>query len=197
MILGICGSPRRMATEYVLEEALKLLEAKGFRTTLFTIRGKNISPCRHCDYCIKNAQCIIQDDMYQLYPLLRDAKALIIATPCYNGGLSAQIKAVMDRTRAAMAADPKALMRKPGMVIAVGGDRIGGQESAIQQVHTFYILNGMIPISGGFFGANLGATFWSKDTLEDVKNDEEGFRNLRKTLRRFADTLQWLESIEK
>jgi len=197
MILGICGSPRRMATEYVLEEALKILEEKGFRTNIFTVRGKNISPCRHCDYCIKNAQCVIQDDMYQLYSALKEANALIIATPCYNGGLSAQIKAVMDRTRAAMAADPKALLRKPGMVIAVGGDRIGGQELAIQQVHTFYILNGMIPISGGFFGANLGATFWSKDTLEDIKNDEEGFRSLRKTLRRFADTLQWLESMEK
>jgi len=197
MILGICGSPRRMATEYVLEEALKILEEKGFRTNIFTVRGKNISPCRHCDYCIKNAQCVIQDDMYQLYSALKEANALIIATPCYNGGLSAQIKAVMDRTRAVMAADPKTLLRKPGMVIAVGGDRIGGQELAIQQVHTFYILNGMIPISGGFFGANLGATFWSKDTLEDIKKDDEGFRNLRKTLRRFADTLQWLESMEK
>jgi multimeric flavodoxin WrbA len=197
MILGICGSPRRMATEYVLEEALKILEEKSFRTNIFTVRGKNISPCRHCDYCIKNAQCVIQDDMYQLYSALKEANALIIATPCYNGGLSAQIKAVMDRTRAVMAADPKTLLRKPGMVIAVGGDRIGGQELAIQQVHTFYILNGMIPISGGFFGANLGATFWSKDTLEDIKNDEEGFRNLRKTLRRFADTLKWLESMEK
>ncbi|MCJ7445687.1 MAG: flavodoxin family protein [Methanotrichaceae archaeon] len=197
MILGICGSPRRMATEYILAEALKILEEKGFRTNLFTVRGKNISPCRHCDYCIKNARCVIQDDMLQIYQLLGEAKGLIMATPCYNGGLSAQIKAVMDRTRAAMAADPKALMRKPGMAIAVGGDRIGGQELAIQQVHTFYILNGMIPISGGFFGANLGATFWSKDTLEDIKKDEEGMRSLRKTLRRFADTLHWLEAMEK
>jgi multimeric flavodoxin WrbA len=81
--------------------------------------------------------------------------------------------------------------------IAVGGDRMGGQELAIQQIHTFYILNGMIPISGGFFGANLGATFWSKDNLDGVKKDEEGFRSLRKTIRRFVDTLQWLEHMEK
>lgn len=197
MILGICGSPRRMATEHVLEEALHLIGEKSFRTNLFTVRGKTISPCRHCDYCIKNGQCVIKDDMYQLYPLLREAKGLVIATPCYNGGLSAQIKMVMDRTRAAMAADPKVLMRKPAMAIAVGGDRMGGQELAIQQIHTFYILNGMIPISGGFFGANLGATFWSKDNLDGVKKDEEGFRSLRKTIRRFVDTLQWLEHMEK
>lgn len=197
MILGICGSPRKMATEFVLEKALKMLEEKGFKTQLFTVRGKNISPCRHCDYCIKNAKCVIQDDMYQLYPLVKAAEGFVIATPVYNGGVSAQIKIVIDRTRAALAADPRSLMRKPGMAIAVGGDRMGGQELAIQQIHTFYILNGMIPVSGGFFGSNLGATIWSRDTLEGAKEDEEGLRSLRKTVRRFSDTLQWLEKMKK
>jgi len=51
---------------------------------------------------------------------------------------------------------------------------------------TFYVLNGAVPVSGGFFGANLGAAFWTKDTLEGVKLDEEGFRSLRKTVKRFA-----------
>jgi len=193
MILGISGSPRKMATEHILGEALKMLEEKGFQTHLFTVRAKNISPCRHCDYCLRNGECVIRDDMYQLYPLLREAQGFVIATPVYNGGLSAQTKIVIDRTRASLAEDPKTLRRKPGMAIAVGGDRMGGQELALQQIHTFYILNGMIPVSGGFFGANLGATFWSRDTLEDAKKDEEGQRSLRKTVRRFAETLAWLE----
>lgn len=197
MILGISGSPRKMATEYILEEALKMLEEKGYETQLFTVRGKSISPCRHCDYCLKNARCVIQDDMYQLYSLIKEAEGFAIATPVYNGSVSAQIKIVIDRTRAALAADPKALRGKPGMAIAVGGDRMGGQELAIQQIHTFYVLNGMIPVSGGFFGANLGATFWSKDTLEGAKEDEEGKMSLRKTVRRFVETLQWLEKMEK
>ena len=98
----------------------------------------------------------------------------------YNGAVSAQIKAVMDRTRALLVADPNCLKNKIGMAIAVGGDRNGGQEPAIQQIHTFYILNGIVPISGGFFGANLGASLWSKDTLNGVKEDSEGFRGLKK-----------------
>ena len=187
MILGICGSPRKMATDHVLGEALKMLEERGFQTSLFSVRGKNINPCKHCDYCLKNKECVVKDDMYQLYPLFREAEGFVIATPVYNGGLSAQTKAIIDRTRATLAADPKALRGKPGMAIAVGGDRMGGQELTIQQIHTFYILNGMMPISGGFFGANLGATFWSKDTLEGVKEDLEGFRSLRKTVKKFAE----------
>ena len=197
MILGISGSPRKMATEHILGVALKMLEERGYETQLFAMRGKNISPCRHCDYCLKNKECIVKDDMYQLYPLIREAEGFVLATPVYNGSMSAQLKIAIDRTRAALAAEPKSLRRKPGMAIAIGGDRMGGQELAAQQIHTFYILNGMIPVSGGFFGANLGATFWSHDTLEEAAKDEEGFRSLRKTIRRFAETLEWLKSAEK
>ncbi|UCC28111.1 MAG: flavodoxin family protein, partial [Candidatus Bathyarchaeota archaeon] len=58
---------------------------------------------------------------------------------------------------------------------------------------TFYMLNGILPISGGSFGANLGATFWSKDTLEGVTKDDEGFRSLKKSVKRFATFLKKFE----
>jgi multimeric flavodoxin WrbA len=187
MILGICGSPRKQATEHVLEQALSLLGKMGFKTELFTVRGKNIGFCQHCDYCLRTKECKLKDDMYTLYPLLREAEGLVIGTPVYNGGISAQTKAVMDRCRALFAVDKDVLRYKAGMAIAVGGDRAGGQELALQQIITFYVLNGVIPVSGGPFGANLGATFWSKDTLKDLKQDEEGFRSLTKTVKRFAE----------
>ena len=190
MIVGICGSPREQATDYVLKEALKMLGEKGFETRFWTVRGKRLGFCTHCDFCLKNKECAIKDDMQELYALLKDAKGLIFASPVYNGGVSAQTKAIMDRCRAAVAGDKNFFRGKVGMGIALGGDRIGGQEGALQQIITFYVLNGMIPVSGGFFGANLGATFWTKDTLEGVKLDEEGFRSLRKTVKRFSEFVE-------
>jgi multimeric flavodoxin WrbA len=189
MIVGVCGSPRKKATEFVLTRALEMLEEMGFKTKFFTVRGKEIGFCQHCDYCLRHKICRLKDDMHELYGLLKDARGIILATPVYNGGVSAQLKAVMDRCRALVAADYNFFRGKIGMAISVGGDRIGGQELAIQQIHTFFILNGILPVSGGSFGANLGATFWSRDTLEGVKEDEEGFRSLRKTIRRFAEVL--------
>jgi len=118
---------------------------------------------------------------------------VMIATPVYNGGVSAQTKAVMDRCRALVAADRNFFRHKVGVAIAVGGDRAGGQELAMQQIITFYMLNGLIPVGGGSFGANLGAAFWSKDTMEGVTNDDEGFRSLRKTIRKFAGFLRNVE----
>ncbi len=190
IVVGICGSPRKQATEFVLEETLHMLEEKGFETRLWVARGKEIDYCTHCDHCLTNKACIIQDDIQELYVLLTQAKGIVIATPVYNGGVSAQTKTIMDRCRAAVAGDKNFFKGKIGMGIAVGGDRAGGQELALIQIHTFYILNGMIPVSGGFFGANLGATFWTKDTLEGVKQDEEGFRSLKKTVKRFAEYLK-------
>lgn len=193
MIVGICGSPRNGATEHVLKEALNALETKGFKTEFFTVRNKKIGYCIHCDHCLTHKECIIKDDMYTVYSLLKEADGIIFATPVYNGGVSAQTKAVMDRCRALFAADINVLKHKIGMAITVGGDRVGGQELAIMQIHTFYILNGVIPVSGGSFGANLGANFWSKDTLEGVKNDKEGFRTLKKTVKAFAEALNSIE----
>ena len=166
-----------------------MLEEQGFETRFWTVRGKWVDYCSHCDYCLKEKGCVIQDDVQNLYALLEEAQGIIFASPVYNGGVSAQTKAVMDRMRAVVAADKNYFKGKVGMGIVVGGDRAGGQEFALMQIHTFYIIQGVIPVGGGFFGANLGATFWSKDTLEGVKMDEEGFRSLRKTLKKFAKFL--------
>ena len=190
IVLGICGSPRKQSTEHVLEKALSMLREKGFETRLWTVRENQIDHCTHCDYCLTNKACVIQDSIQELYVLLAEAKGIVMATPVYNGGVSSQVKTIMDRCRAAVAADKNFFKGKIGMGIAVGGDRAGGQELALMQIHAFYILNGMIPVSGGFFGANLGATFWSKDTVEGVIQDEEGFRSLRKTVKRFAEYLK-------
>jgi multimeric flavodoxin WrbA len=190
MIIGICGSPRKQGTEYVLEQALDMLKEKGFETKLWSVHGKWVDYCAHCDYCLKNKECVIQDDLQELYALLTGAQGIVFASPVYNGGVSAQTKAVMDRMRAVVASDKNFFKGKIGMGIVTGGDRNGGQEFALMQIHTFFIINGMVPVGGGFFGANLGATFWSKDTLEGVKQDEEGFRSLKKTVKRFADYIE-------
>ena len=190
MITGVCGSPRKQATEHVLEEALLMLHDKGFETKLWSVRGKYMEFCTHCDFCLKNKVCTYQDDLEELYEMFAQTDGIILATPIYNGGVSAQIKTVMDRTRSLLAADKHFFKGKVGMGITTGGDRSGGQELALWQIHTFYIINGMIPVGGGPFGANIGANFWSKDTLEGVKQDEEGFRSLRKTTKRFAEYLE-------
>jgi len=191
-IFGVSGSPRKGSTDYIVNEALKYLKEKyGAETRYFPARGKHLNFCIHCDYCIRERNgCIHKDDMPKFYNGLEWADGIIIGTPVYQGNLSAQTKTMLDRCRAVVAKDPDILRNKVGAALAVGGDRIGGQEIAIQSIHHFYIISEMIPVGGGSFGANLGGTFWSQDRMaEGASEDEEGLRSMRKTMNRMMKML--------
>ena len=190
-IVGICGSPREGATEYLLKKALKELESETFETQFITVRDKSISPCTHCNECVESkGKCSISDDMDEIYKALIEADGIIMASPIHFGSVSAQLKAVIDRCQAMIMEDLDIFKNKVGISIVVGGDRSGGQELAIQQINTFYLLNKIIPLSGGSFGANLGACLWSQDDgAEGVKEDEYGLKTLDMTISHFKEFL--------
>jgi multimeric flavodoxin WrbA len=200
LLLGISGSPRIAATDFVVKAALERAEEKHqIRTQYFTVAGKRIEYCTHCDHCVRTKSgCIFKDDMTQLYPLMEEADAWIVGSPVYQGNISAQAKAVLDRCRALSAKNPHVFRNKVGGAIAVGGDRIGGQEPTLRTILDFYIINEMIPVGGGAFGANLGGTVWSQDRrVEGTKEDKEGLRSAHKMVDRLADLLQTLDIQDK
>ena len=188
-IFGICASPRNNTTEHVLSKAMNKLDKDGFNTEIFTCIGKTIRPCMHCDYCLENKKCIIDDDMQEVYNGLLNADGIILATPVQSGGISSNLAAIMDRTRALEAIDYNILRGKIGMSIAVGGDRTGGQDFAHLKNITYFMIHGIIPVSGGPFGSNLGASFWSNDSLDDIKKDNYGMESLNRTLHEFENFL--------
>lgn len=188
-VFGICASPRNGTTHYVLSKALEKLESHNIETEIFTCQGKDLKPCMHCDYCLENKKCIILDDMQEIYDNLLDSDGIILATPIQSGSVSANLSIIMDRTRALEAIDYNILRGKIGMSIAVGGDRTGGQDFAHLTNITYFMIHGIIPVSGGPFGSNLGASFWSQDSLDEVKNDDYGMESLDRTLHEFENFL--------
>ncbi len=186
LVLGISGSPRAGSTDYIVKDALNHAQTKfdDIEAEYFSAKGKKINFCIHCDFCIREKRgCVHKDDMSELYPKLIDADVYIIGSPVYQGNISGQLKTILDRTRAIVAADPKVFQNKFGMAVAVGGDRVGGQESTIHTILDFYVLNGIIAVSGGFFGANLGGAVWSKDKgALGAQEDSEGIRSVHKSV---------------
>ncbi|MFX1497849.1 MAG: flavodoxin family protein [Promethearchaeota archaeon] len=190
LLLGISGSPRNQGTEFAVQYALNYAKEKfQFETEFWTVRNKNIKFCIHCDYCIREKKgCVHKDDLQELYPKLEKAKFLLFGTPVFQGNLSGQLKTVMDRCRALLARNPNVFKNKIGMAIAVGGDRNGGQEIAIRSILDFFQQNYVISISGGAFGANLGACLWTRDKgKEGIEQDQEGLRGIRKVIKRLAE----------
>lgn len=198
-LLGISGSPRKKATDYVINEALRFAQEKyEVDVEYFSAAGKDLKFCIHCDYCIKKKQrCIHKDDISSLYDKMLWADAWIIGTPVYQGNLSAQTKTIIDRCRAVVAQNPKCFKNKIGAAAAVGGDRMGGQEPSIQTIHNFYVISEMLPIAGGSFGSNLGGTFWSHDKgAEGVAEDDEGIRSLHRTVNKLIRAAQLIKKIQ-
>jgi len=195
-VLGLCGSPREGSTEYVLRKALEFARSlDGVAAEFISVRGKRINFCLHCDYCVRTKKgCVQKDNVAEFYPIMETADAWILATPVYQGSVSGQLKAVMDRCRAIVARNPDALKNKVGAAIAVGGDRTGGQEPAIMCIHSFFLANKMIPVSGGPFGSNLGASVWSKDRgAQGAAQDKVGVRSVERTVERLVELAKILK----
>ena len=98
-ILGISGSPRKDGnTVAMLNEALKAAKAEGAEVELFSAAGKNINGCEGCWSCTKTGKCKIKDDVTGLFEKMLTADGIIFGTPVYFYGMTAQAKAIIDRT---------------------------------------------------------------------------------------------------
>ena len=99
-VLILQGSPRANGnTAWMAEEYKKAAEAAGHKVTLVDVAHKKIAGCLACEYCHGkgNGTCIQKDDMQRLSPLLAEAEALVLASPIYYFGMSAQIQAAVQR----------------------------------------------------------------------------------------------------
>jgi multimeric flavodoxin WrbA len=98
-IVVLSGSPRKEGNTVRLTEAfLEAAKPAGKDISLFMAAGLHIGGCRGCGHCFKHqGACVQQDDMLPILDALRKADALVLASPVYYFGMSAQIKLVIDR----------------------------------------------------------------------------------------------------
>lgn len=98
-ILVLTGSPRKNGNSEALADAFikGALEA-GHVAYKFRAADKDIAGCRACDTCFSNGTpCSFRDGFAELEPLLEKSDALVFCTPVYWFGMTAQIKAAIDR----------------------------------------------------------------------------------------------------
>ena len=99
-IVILQASPRaKGSTAWMAEEYKKAAEAAGHQVTLVNVAHKKIAGCLACEYCHGkgNGARIQKDDMQDLYPIMAEAEALVLAAPIYYFTLCAQIQAPIQR----------------------------------------------------------------------------------------------------
>jgi len=115
LVLGLMGSPRKKGnTDFLLSSFMNEVENAGVRTHVIEVAKKKILPCMEYSVCEKKGTCPIDDDMNEIYPLLREADIIVLATPIFFYNTPAQMKALIDRSQTLWARKYRLNLTDPG-----------------------------------------------------------------------------------
>ena len=98
-ILILSGSPRKGGNTDLLVEAFAKGASPRHHVEVVSVHDYKVNPCIGCNSCFtrEDYKCCQKDDMQIVYEKMAKAEMLVIASPVYFYGLSAQLKAVIDR----------------------------------------------------------------------------------------------------
>lgn len=98
-VVGILGSPCVDGnTAELLDAVLEGARSEGAGVQRFDLPRMNIHPCLECGGCDTGAVCVHgNDDMREIYSMIRAVDAIVIASPIFFMGVTAQTKAMIDR----------------------------------------------------------------------------------------------------
>ena len=98
-ILVLSGSPRKGGNTDLLVDAFVKGASPKHHVEVVSVHDYKINPCMGCNACFRREDhaCCQKDDMQIVYEKMAKAEMLVIASPVYFYGLSAQLKTVIDR----------------------------------------------------------------------------------------------------
>jgi multimeric flavodoxin WrbA len=131
LVLGFQGSPRKKGnTSFLLSIFMQAVEKLGAQTRIIEVAQKNIIPCKEYVVCEKKGYCPIDDDIkVEIYPLIRQAEVVVLASPIFFYNMTAQLKAVVDRCQTFWARKYKLKLTDPakktkrGFFLSVGATK--------------------------------------------------------------------------
>ena len=122
-ILTVLGSPRKNGnTGNLLKYYQKGVEESNHNIEIenIFIQNRNIKSCIGCNTCqIKIGECIIKDDMEDVYSSVIQSEIIILSTPVYAFNMSSQLKIFLDRLHAV---DYKIFKGKKIVLLTTYGD---------------------------------------------------------------------------
>lgn len=99
-IVILNGSPRRNGNTSALVKAFtEGAMGAGNEVTEFFLGGMEIHGCKGCfgGHSSQACPCVQKDDMDKIYPAVREAEVVVLASPLYYWNMSGQIRIAIDR----------------------------------------------------------------------------------------------------
>ena len=98
------GSVRRGGNTELLVQSFAEGARKNNSVEIVSVADFKVNPCIGCNSCFNREEndCSQNDDMTKVYEKLKSTDILVIASPVYFYGISAQLKAMIDRLHTPM-----------------------------------------------------------------------------------------------
>lgn len=160
-VVAINGSARRDGnTALLIERTLEPLRAAGHECELIQLAAKDIRGCTACGRCreLGDGRCHGRtDDGNAIIETLLSADVLLLGSPTYFADLTAELKAIIDRTGyvARGCSDGNPLERKLGAAIVTM--RRGGAIHAFDSINHFFLISDMIVVGSSYWNIGIGA----------------------------------------
>ena len=175
-VLIVVGSPRKKGNSSTLAQQVAAgAEAAGAVVETCYLHGMKINPCNACDACRKkrDAGCVLKDDMQKLYPKLRSADAIAVASPIYWFTVSAQTKLFMDRCYALGSDDGYQLAGKQFGIVQTYADADPFVSGAVNALRTFQ--DALRFIGAEIVGMVYGSAWRAGEILRNKRVMKEAF----------------------
>lgn len=183
-VVAFNGSARPEGnTNYYIEKTFAPLREAGHECEAVNLAGKIARGCTACLSCREEnpGECVYNDDIVnECIQKMSKASAIIMASPTYFGDMTAEIKALIDRTGYVARGGNNFFSRKVGAAIATA--RRAGHMHTLGSLNQFFLINDMIV---------AGSSYWNVGVAKaagDAEKDTEGVA----TMSRLGENIAWL-----
>jgi len=144
-------------TSRLLKIMLDKLSSLGAQTEFIWTGNKKIEFCRACEHCMREDTCVIKDDYEEIRQKMLKADGVILGTPNYAFQMSAQLKAIYDRSHSLLYYTRR-LIGKYAVGVCVGGHSYMTGKIAKTVAQGIWLC-------GGYYAGFLGAASVNRDEL--------------------------------
>ena len=173
-VVAFSGSARKDGnTAILVNTVFRELKKEKIRTELVQLAGKKIRGCTACGKCFtrQDRRCAVKGDILNdCIEKMLDADGIILASPTYFADVSAEMKALIDRSGFVAKANQDMFRRKVGAsVVAV---RRAGAIHAFDTMNHFFLISQMVVPGSSYWNIGMGLA------PGDVSGDEEGLNTM-------------------
>lgn len=171
-VIAINTSARKNGnTATLIQHVFQVLEKHDIETEVIELADKIIEPCKACWACGGRGNCVhAKDTFQQIFEKIKEADAIILASPTYSANVSSTMQAILERATVVCDMNPGILKHKVGAGIIAS--RRGGALNAFDTLNHFFLNHEMFVVGSSYWNIAYGRL------SKEVEQDTEGIQTM-------------------